>query len=201
MASRILNPGQPNVKAHSAPTPKGVAEKALQQSMFDGMEDPKAQKEYLELLMLKSKMRQADEREFGSEADTLRAIAGIRTPEEAMFLKIYAKLSKLNPRDGRMLRLQATFGNQSRMQLAKELAEKLIARRDAEQVVFDVLGQNDDDLKQESRDIYQMSMDASETNADPAMTTIDPARAIGFSADQEVANAVGRALRPRAIRN
>jgi hypothetical protein len=117
-----------------------------------------------------------------------------------MFLKIYAKLSKLNPRDGRMLRLQATFGNQSRMQLAKELAEKLIARRDAEQVVFDVLGQNDEQLKNESRDIYNMAMDASETNADAAQGQIDPARAIGFTQGQEVLaqNAQGR--RPRAIR-
>jgi hypothetical protein len=183
MASRIVNSAEKIGKSNAVPHPRGVAEKALQQSMFEGMDNAKEQREYLELLKLKSELRNAEEDTFGEDAPMLRAIAGTRSAEEAQFLSIYARLSKISEMDPRMLSLRSVFGNQSKMELAKDLAAKLISKRHAERVLMDVMGTSDDQFKDQSRAIYESSRQISEANLDDKQQITDPAALLVAQAD------------------
>jgi hypothetical protein len=174
MASRIVNSAEKVGKSQPVPHPKGVAERALQASMFEGMDSAKEQREYLELLKLKSELRQASEERFGDDAAVLKAIAGSRSAEEQQFLSIFAKLSKLSEMDPRMLSLRSVFGNQSKMELARDLASKLISKRHAERTLMDVLGTSDEEFKKESAQIYNQTRDISEGNLDDGQI-LDPA--------------------------
>jgi hypothetical protein len=200
MAGRIANSLQlGNVRGNAAPAPSGTSQKALSASMFTDVDNAKEQLHYLELLEKKSRIRGADPRTLGPDAPVLKAICGTRSPEEAMMLKILARLSKIDERDPRLLQLRSVYGNNlSKMQLARELATKLIAKRHAEAALFSVLQMRDDDFERESRQLYNSAMNLSQmNNAVPAAVIgNNPATIFGFggnlNGEFQGRNAAGR---------
>jgi hypothetical protein len=210
MAGRIANQLQlANVRGNAAPAPTGAAQKALSASLFQDVDNAKEQLQYLELLEKKSRIRGADARALGPDAPVLKAICGTRSPEEAMMLKILARLSKIDERDPRLLQLRSVYGsNLSKMQLARELATKLIAKRHAEAALFSVLQMRDQDFENESRRLYNAAMDASEMNnaVNPEVAGDDPAMIFGYGPAGRALGAgfnanrlAGRALRQAHI--
>jgi hypothetical protein len=186
MAGRIANQLQlANVRGNAPPAPTGAAQKALSASMFADVDNAKEQLQYLELLEKKSRIRGADATQLGPDAPVLKAICGTRSPEEAMMLKILARLSKIDERDPRLLQLRSVYGsNLSKMQLARELATKLIAKRHAEAALFSVLQMRDDDFERESRLLYNSAMNASQmsaVNAPAAVLGNDPSAIFGHN--------------------
>lgn len=151
--------------------------------MFADVDNAKEQLQYLELLEKKSRIRGANAAQLGPDAPVLKAICGTRSPEEAMMLKILARLSKIDERDPRLLQLRSVYGSGlSKMQLARELATKLIAKRHAEAALFSVLQMRDEDFENESRRLYNSAMNLSQmNNAVPdAVIGDNPATIFGF---------------------
>jgi hypothetical protein len=210
MAGRIANQLQlANVRGNAAPAPTGPAQKALSASMFADVDNAKEQLQYLELLEKKSRIRGADATQLGPDAPVLKAICGTRSPEEAMMLKILARLAKIDERDPRLLQLRSVYGSGlSKMQLARELATKLIAKRHAEAALFSVLQMRDEDFERESRVLYNASMNVSQMNiaaVPPTVTDDNPATIFGFGGDLQGEfagrNAAGRDRRGAYINN
>jgi hypothetical protein len=200
MAGRIANQLQlANVRGNAAPAPSGTSQKALSASMFADVDNAKEQLQYLELLEKKSRIRGADARALGPDAPVLKAICGTRSPEEAMMLKILARLSKIDERDPRLLQLRSVYGsNLSKMQLARELATKLIAKRHAEAALFSVLQMRDEDFENESRRLYNSAMNLSQMNnaVNQEVAGDNPATIFGFggnlNGEFQAATAAGR---------
>jgi hypothetical protein len=177
--------------------------------MFQDTDNAKEQLHYLELLEKKSRIRGADPDVLGPDAAVLKAICGTRSPEEAMMLKILARLSKIDERDPRLMQLRSVYGsNLSKMQLARELATKLIAKRHAEAALFSVLQMRDEDFERESRQLYNSAMNLSQLNArvSPEVVGDDPAAIFGFgdglaAADFRARNRTGSIFRQAHIGN
>jgi hypothetical protein len=164
--------------------------------MFADVDNAKEQLQYLELLEKKSRIRGADAAQLGPDAPVLKAICGTRSPEEAMMLKILARLAKIDERDPRLLQLRSVYGSGlSKMQLARELATKLIAKRHAEAALFSVLQMRDEDFERESRVLYNASMNLSQMNiaaVPPAVANDNPATIFGFGSQRLRGEFAGR---------
>jgi hypothetical protein len=179
MAGRVLSGGSNSKALTTVQTPTSIQEKVLQGSFFGGFEGAREQRDYLELLKLKSQIK-AQGADLGPDADILRSLAGNRSAEESLFIQLYSRMTKISDMDPRMLQLRQVYGSSlSKMALCKQLAEKLVQKRHAEQALYSVLGLTDKQYEDMSRSAYNVSMEQSATNL-VGNQIVDPSRAFGY---------------------
>jgi hypothetical protein len=158
---------------------------AFSGSLFESFEDSKSQREYLELLTLKARLRQASEEDYGDDAPALKALAGVRTPEEALQIRLLTRLNLVSERDPKMLKLRSVYGNVSKFELARTLASALIQKRDSEAALAAIMGPDPDaTLKRDSQQAYDAAMVQSSRHLEISDATLNtdamnPAALIG----------------------
>ena len=186
MAGRVLSGGSSSKALTTVQTPTSIQEKVLQGSFFGGFEGAREQRDYLELLKLKSQIKGGTGADLGPDADILRSLAGNRSAEESLFIQLYSRMTKISDLDPRMLQLRQVYGsNLSKMALCKQLAEKLVQKRHAEQALYSVLGLTDKQYEDMSRQAYNVSMEQSATNLE-GNQIVDPSRAFGYESDTKL---------------